>query len=92
MKVYFGNLSYSTSADDLTNMLTEVGGVVNVNLIMDRHTGRSKGFAFVEFESEKQGSSAIQQFDSRDFNGRAMTVSQAKERSESRSNDRQRRW
>ena len=92
MKVYFGNLSYNTSADDLNNMLAEIGGVVNVNLITDRQTGRSKGFAFVEFESTAQGSSAINQFDSKELNGRAMSVSQAQDKSKSRSNDRQRRW
>ena len=92
MKVYFGNLSYKTSADDLKSMLTDVGGVLSVNLIMDRQTGTSKGFAFVEFESSRQGSDAIKIFDTKDLNGRALKVSQAQERSNSRSSDRQRRW
>ena len=90
MNVYFGNLSYNTSADDIKNMLTDVGGVLSVNLIMDHKTGTSKGFAFVEFESSRHGTSAIKTFDSKDLDGRLLKVSQAKERSQS--SEPQRRW
>ena len=53
-KLYVGNLNYNATQEDLRKLFTEVGKVVAVNVIIDRETGRSKGFAFVEMESEEE--------------------------------------
>ena len=75
MKLYIGNLSYDVSEADLAELFATVGEV-SVNLITDRDTGRSKGFAFAEFESKDNGESAISEYDGHDFKGRPMRVSE----------------
>src|SRR5215467_9658307 len=78
-RIYVGNLSYQTTEDDLTNLFEQVGQVDSVNLITDRDTGRSKGFAFVEMGSE-EADKAITQFNGVEVNGRALTVNEARPR------------
>ncbi|NJN99876.1 MAG: RNA-binding protein, partial [Anaerolineales bacterium] len=77
-KLYVGNLSYSTTEDDLHKLFTQVGPVVSVALITDRMTGQSKGFGFVEMETEKAAQDAIQRLNSQELNQRSITVSEAR--------------
>jgi cold-inducible RNA-binding protein len=82
MKLYVGNLSFQTSGDDLQQLFAQAGTVESVNLIEDRETGRSRGFAFVEMSSTEEGNAAIQQFNGHDLGGRTLTVNEAKPREE----------
>jgi cold-inducible RNA-binding protein len=78
-KIYVGNLSYQTTEGDLTNLFEQVGPVDSVNVITDRDTGRSKGFAFVEMSSE-DAEKAIGQLNGSEVNGRTLTVNEARPR------------
>ncbi len=82
MKLYVGNLSFQTSNDDLQALFAGAGTVESVNLIEDRDTGRSRGFAFVEMSTSEEGRSAIEQFNGRELNGRNMNVNEARPREE----------
>jgi RNA recognition motif-containing protein len=78
-KIYVGNLSYQTTEGDLTTLFEQVGQVDSVNVITDRDTGRSKGFAFVEMSSE-DADKAIAQLNGQEVNGRTLTVNEARPR------------
>ena len=78
-KIYVGNLSYHTTEGDLSNLFEQVGQVDSVNVITDRDTGRSKGFAFVEMSNE-DADKAISQFNGVEMDGRALTVNEARPR------------
>jgi RNA recognition motif-containing protein len=80
-RIYVGNLSYQTTETDLTNLFEQAGQVDSVNIITDRDTGRSKGFAFVEMGSD-DAEKAIAQFNGAEVNGRALTVNEARPREE----------
>lgn len=80
-RIYVGNLSYGTTEGDLTNLFEQVGQVESVNIITDRDTGRSKGFAFVEMSNE-DADKAIAQFNGAEVNGRTLTVNEARPREE----------
>lgn len=77
-KLYVGNLSYATTEDDLHKLFTQVGPVTSVALITDRMTGQSKGFGFVEMESDKAAQEAIQRLNNQELNQRSITVSEAR--------------
>jgi RNA recognition motif-containing protein len=77
-KLYIGNLSYSVDSAQLTDLFGQVGTVDSSNVIMDRETGRSKGFAFVEMSDSSAAEAAIERFNGTDLSGRAMNVSEAK--------------
>ncbi len=77
-KLYVGNLSYSTTEDELRQLFAEIGAVVSVNLIKDRMTGQSKGFGFVEMESGAAAQQAIERLNNHEFNQRNITVSEAR--------------
>jgi len=77
-KLYIGNLSYSVDSNQLNSLFSQVGPVDSANVIMDRDTGRSKGFAFVEFAEEGHAQAAIEKFNGSELEGRAMNVSEAK--------------
>ena len=77
-KLYIGNLSYTVDSTQLTTIFTEFGTVDSANVIMDRDSGRSKGFAFVEMGSEADAAKAIEKLNGFDLSGRAMNVSEAK--------------
>jgi RNA recognition motif-containing protein len=77
-KLYVGNLSYSTTEDDLHKLFTQVGPVTSVTLISDRVSGQSKGFGFVEMESDKVAQEAIQRLNNQELNQRNITVSEAR--------------
>jgi RNA recognition motif-containing protein len=77
-KIYVGNLSYSVDSDQLSEVFATYGSVNSVNMITDRDTGRSKGFAFVEMSEDNEAGEAIQKLNGRELAGRAMNVSEAK--------------
>jgi RNA recognition motif-containing protein len=80
MDIYVGNLAYSLSEQDLRAAFEEFGEVGNVKIVMDRDTGRSKGFAFVDMPDSAQGQAAIDSLNGREMAGRALTVNQARPR------------
>jgi RNA recognition motif-containing protein len=75
-KLYVGNLSFQTTETELKELFSTAGSVDTVRIITDRDTGRSKGFGFVEMQSG--GEKAIEQMNGREFNGRALTVNEAR--------------
>ena len=77
-KLYVGNLPYSATEESLGEKFAQHGTVESVKLIADRHTGQSKGFAFVEMSSDAEASAAIEALNGADFGGRAMKVNEAK--------------
>lgn len=77
-KLYVGNLPYSATEQALTDSFSECGTVTSVKIITDRETGRSKGFGFIEMETDEAAASAITKFNGAMYEGRAMTVSEAK--------------
>jgi len=79
-KLYVGNLSYNTSKGDLENLFSPHGTVQSAQVIMDRDTGRSKGFGFVEMGSDAEAQAAIQALSGKEVEGRALTVNEAKPR------------
>lgn len=79
-KVFVGNLSYSTTQETLATALAEVGEVRSVFIGTDRETGRSRGFAFVEFVSPESVANAIRRFDGQEIDGRKVRVNAAEER------------
>lgn len=79
-KLYVGNLSFGTSEGDLRQLFEQVGPVTSCSLIMDKFTGKSRGFAFVEMASPADAQKAISQFHGKDFDGRALTVNEARPR------------
>jgi len=79
-KLYVGNLSYDVSSSDLEALLSPHGTVQSAEVIMDRDTGRSKGFGFVEMGSDAEAQTAISAMDGQDQGGRALKVNEAKPR------------
>ncbi|GIK33562.1 MAG: hypothetical protein AMXMBFR45_17040 [Gammaproteobacteria bacterium] len=79
-KLYVGNLSYSTTEDDLRQLFSQAGNVKSVSVIKDRDTGRSKGFAFVEMGSDDDAQKAISQFNGQSFQDRSLKVNVARPR------------
>ena len=77
-KLYVGNLPYSATEQILVDTFSECGTVETVKIIIDRDSGRSKGFAFVEMSSDQEAKEAISKFDGVDYEGRRMTVNEAK--------------
>ncbi|MBL1179113.1 RNA recognition motif domain-containing protein [Pantanalinema sp. GBBB05] len=82
MSVYVGNLSYEVTQDGLTQVFAEYGTVKRVQLPTDRETGRLRGFAFVEMETEAEESAAIEALDGAEWMGRDIKVNKAKPREE----------
>ncbi|HSE26235.1 MAG TPA: RNA-binding protein [Pyrinomonadaceae bacterium] len=80
MKLYVGNLSFSTSSQDLEQLFAQAGTVESASVVEDRETGRSRGFGFVEMASKEEGEAAISQFDGKEVGGRALKVNEAKPR------------
>jgi len=86
VKLYVGNLAYETTSDELNALFSEVGQVDSCNLIIDRDTDRSKGFAFIEMDSKESANAAKEKLNGQDLHGRALKVNEAKPRTESRNN------
>ena len=80
MNMYVSNLSFHTSEEDLKDLFSKYGSVTSAKIIMDRTTNRSRGFAFVEMPSEEEGSAAIKGLNGKDVQGRALSVSVAREK------------
>ena len=80
MKLYVGNLAFQTSSNDLQELFAQAGTVQSASVIEDRDTGRSRGFGFVEMASKEEGDAAIAQFNGKEFNGRNLTVNEARPR------------
>jgi cold-inducible RNA-binding protein len=81
-KLYVGNLTYETTDNDLQNLFAPFGTVQSAQVIMDRDTGRSKGFGFVEMNSGDEAQAAINALNQKESNGRKLTVNEAKPREE----------
>mgnify|MGYP002641410330 CR=1 FL=1 len=79
-KLYVGNLAYSVTSESLEQMFLEFGSVVSAQVIQDRDTGRSKGFGFVEMQSDDEAQQAINGMHEREVDGRSLTVNEAKPR------------
>jgi RNA recognition motif-containing protein len=79
-KLYVGNLTYQVDDAELEQLFSEYGTVQSAQVIQDRDTGRSKGFAFVEMGSEAEAQAAIQALHDQEHNGRRLTVNEAKPR------------
>ena len=82
MNLYVGNLSYSITEDRLTEIFNEFGGVTSAKIITDKFTGKSKGFGFVDMDSDSSGQAAIDALNGKDIDGRQMTVNKARPREE----------
>lgn len=78
--IYVGNLVWDASADDLLALFQEHGKVSRAQVITDRETGRSRGFGFVEMENDDEAQRAIDALNGKQYNGRALTVNEAKPR------------
>jgi RNA recognition motif-containing protein len=78
MNIYVGNLSYEATQDDVRQAFEAHGQVSSVSIIMDKMTGRSRGFGFVEMPEQAQGQAAISALNLQEIRGRAMTVNEAK--------------
>ena len=81
-KLYVGNLSYDTTEESLRRLLSEAGTVETVDMIMDRDTGRPKGFAFVTMSSQVEAEKAISMFNEKNFEDRDLKVNIARPREE----------
>ena len=81
-RLFIGNLSYQTGENDLQDYFAQAGAVTSVNLMMDKITGRSRGFAFVEYATPEEAQKAIEQCHNKECQGRAITVNVARPREE----------
>ena len=79
-KLYVGNLSFHTTSQDLQDLFGQVGTVESAQIIEDRDTGQSKGFAFVEMSTDNEASAAIDQFNGKEVGGRMLKVNEARPR------------
>ena len=77
-RLFVGNLSYQTAENDLQDYFSQAGAVTSVNVMLDKMTGKSRGFAFIEFASLDEANKAIEQFHNKEFQGRALTVNIAR--------------
>ena len=78
MNIYVGNLNYRVKETDLQQIMEDYGSVSSVKLILDRETGKSKGFGFVEMANETEGAKAIAELNGAEFEGRTMVVKEAR--------------
>ena len=77
-KLFVGNLPYTTADDDLRNLFAQAGTVQSANVVLDKMTGRSRGFGFVEMSSDEEAQNAIQTLNGHDLGGRQITVNEAR--------------
>ena len=82
MRIYVGNLSYKVDEDGLRTAFDAHGAVESAQVIMDRYTGRSRGFGFVEMSNDDEAKEAISAMDNQEISGRAVKVNEAKPRRE----------
>ncbi len=84
MNIYVGNLNYNLSEDELRQIFEEFGEVVSAKIILDKYSGRSKGFGFVEMSDDEEANAAIAALNDKEVQGRNMKVNKARERSDDR--------
>ena len=82
MNIYVGNLDYNLQESELESVFSEYGEVASVKIIKDKYTGKAKGFGFIEMPDEGEATTAIEELNGRDVNGRQMKVNQARPRKE----------
>jgi cold-inducible RNA-binding protein len=80
-RLYVGNLSFNTTEVDLRELFAQYGTVAEIKLVADRETGRPRGFGFVEMSTDAEATAAIENLNAKEFQGRALTVNEAQERS-----------
>jgi RNA recognition motif-containing protein len=78
MNIYVGNLSFRTSEDNLNDLFAQFGEVSSCKIIMDKFTGKSKGFAFIEMSSNDEGKASIEALNNQDLDGRPLVVNEAR--------------
>ena len=88
MSIYVGNISYQVTEEDLTEVFSEYGKVTRVQVPMDRETGRQRGFAFVEMETEEEETAAIAALDGAEWMSRTIKVNKARPRENRNNNNR----
>jgi RNA recognition motif-containing protein len=88
INIYVGNLSFNADESDLRGLFENYGSVDSAKIISDQFTGRSRGFGFVEMSNREEGLRAIEELDSKEFNGRALKVNEARPRNRDRGGDR----
>lgn len=81
-RLYVGNLSYNTTEGDLRDLFAQAGEVLSCDLILDKFTSKSRGFAFVEMASQEDANKAIEMYNGQDFQGRNLRVNEARPRDE----------
>ena len=81
-RLFVGNLSYQTMENDLQEYFSQAGVVTSVNLMLDKFTGKSRGFAFIEFSTSEEANKAVEMFHGKELQGRALTVNIARPREE----------
>lgn len=79
-KIYVGNVNFATTESSLNNLFSQYGEVVSANIVMDRVTGRSKGFGFVEMAEDSAAQAAIEALDGKEFEGRQLRVNEAQDK------------
>jgi cold-inducible RNA-binding protein len=85
-KVYVGNLNFSVTTEDLKTQFSQAGTVVDAVVIMDKYSGRSRGFGFVEMKDDKEAEKAIELFNGKEWQGRNLVVNVAREKTEEPAN------
>ena len=81
-RLFVGNLSYQTMENDLQEYFAQAGVVTSVNLMLDKFTGKSRGFAFIEFSTSEEANKAVEMFHGKELQGRSLTVNIARPREE----------
>jgi len=81
-RLFVGNINHTATENDLQDHFTAAGTVLSVNIIQDKFTGKSRGFGFVEMSSPEEATKAIETFHQKEFQGRALTVNEARPREE----------
>ena len=84
MNIYVGNLSFDVNEEDLRKAFEEFGKIASVNLIKDKYSGQSRGFGFVEMSDKAEAQSAVKSLNGKELKGRALSVNEARPRSEGR--------
>ena len=82
IRLFVGNLSYQTMEQDISDLFSQAGNVTSVALMFDKFTGKSRGFAFVELATTEEANKAVEMFNGKDMQGRALTVNIARPREE----------
>jgi len=84
IKLYVGNLNYQTQEEDLRSLFAQYGDIASLNIVMDRDTGRSRGFGFVEYTDDEQARAAESALNGAELDGRNLRVNEARPREDSR--------